>query len=144
MTTVSQVMTRDVRVMSPRDSLVQAAQTMDALNVGAIPVCDGDTLVGMVTDRDLVVRGLAQNCPPDSTPLSAVMSQDASCCYEDQTIDDVATEMRHRQIRRLPVVDRDEHVVGMVSLGDLATKDDGTDTAADTLKAVSTPSVPDR
>lgn len=144
MTMVSEVMTRDVRTLSPRETLLQAAQAMDALNVGAIPVCDGRTLLGIVTDRDIVLRGVAQDCPIRSTPLSAVMTTDAAWCYEDEPLEDVAARMRDRQIRRLPVLDRDKHLAGILSLGDLATKGDGKEAAADALEGISTPSEPDR
>jgi CBS domain-containing protein len=130
--------------MTPRETLVQAAQAMDALNVGAIPVCDGDKLMGMVTDRDIVLRGVAQNCPMQSTPLSAVMSTDTCWCFEDQTLDEVAAQMRDRQIRRMPVVDHDQHLVGILSLGDVATKGDGKDAAGDALQGISSPAHPDR
>ena len=144
MTMVSDVMTRGVRTMSPRETLVQAAQAMQALNVGAIPVCDGDKLLGMVTDRDIVLRGVAQNCAIQSTPLSAVMSGDTCCCFEDQTLDEAAAQMREKQIRRMPVVDRDKHLVGMLSLGDLATKGDAKTAAGDALQGISSPAHPDR
>ena len=144
MTMVSDVMTRGVRTMSPRETLVQAAQAMEALNVGAIPVCDGDKLLGMVTDRDIVLCGVAQNCAIQSTPLSAVMSTDTCCCFEDQTLDEVAAQMRDRQIRRMPVVDHDKHLVGIVSLGDVATKGGSKDSAGDALQGISSPSHPDR
>ena len=144
MTMVSDVMTRGVRTMSPRETLVQAAQTMQALNVGAIPVCDGEKLLGMVTDRDIVLRGVAQNCQIQSTPLSAVMSTDTCWCFEDQTLDEAAAQMRDRQIRRMPVVDHEQHLVGILSLGDVATKGEGKEAAGDALQGISSPAHPDR
>jgi CBS domain-containing protein len=143
MTQVSDVMTRGVRSMAPTESIMKAAQAMDELNVGSIPVCDGDTLVGIVTDRDIVLRGVAQGCAVDGTPLSAVMSEHTRWCYEDQSIEEAAEQMRSAQIRRLPVVDRDKHLVGMLSLGDVATKTGGEE-AHRTLEEVSEPSQPDR
>ena len=105
MTTVADVMTRGVRTMSPSDTVAKAAQAMDELNVGVIPVCDGDKLVGMVTDRDIVVRGVAQECDIKTTKLADVMSTNVRCATEDQDVDEVLGEMADTQIRRLPVVD---------------------------------------
>ena len=105
MTTVADVMTRGVRTMSPSDTVSQAAQAMDELNVGVIPVCDGDKLVGMVTDRDIVVRGVAQECDAKTTKLADVMSTNVRCATEDQDVDEILGEMADSQIRRMPVVD---------------------------------------
>lgn len=143
MTQVSEVMTRGVRSMAPTETIFKAAQAMDELNVGSIPVCDGDTLVGIVTDRDIVLRGVAQGCPVEETPLSAVMSEHTRWCYEDQSVEEAAEQMRSAQIRRLPVVDRDRHLVGILSLGDVATKTDGEEVHR-TLERISEPSRPDR
>jgi CBS domain-containing protein len=143
MTQVSEAMTRGVRTLAPGESVMKAAQAMDELNVGAIPVCDGDRLVGMVTDRDIVLRAVAQGCASDSTPLSQVMSEHVRWCYEDDTVEDVAAKMRQTQIRRLPVVDREQHLVGIVSLGDLAAKGED-EHAEDILRDVSEPAEPDR
>jgi CBS domain-containing protein len=143
MTQVSQVMTRGVRTLSPADSIQSAAQAMDELNVGAVPVCDGEKLVGMVTDRDITVRGVAQGMPADRTPLADVMSGSVRWCYEDQAVDEVMDQMREAQIRRLPVVDRAKHLVGIVSLGDLAAKIGDAD-VAEALADISEPAEPDR
>jgi CBS domain-containing protein len=143
MTQVSQVMTRGVRTLSPGDSMQFAAQAMDELNIGAVPVCDGERLVGIVTDRDITVRGVAHGRPADQTPLSEVMTPEVCWCYEDQPIEEVAVEMEETQIRRMPVVDREKHLVGMVSLGDVAVKADR-DQAGEALAGVSQPAEPDR
>jgi len=140
---VSDVMTRGVRTLSPNDTLLVAAQAMQELDVGAIPVCQADHLVGMVTDRDIVVRGVAQGCAADHTPLNDVMSRDVQCCFEDQPLDEVLEQMRDAQIRRIPVVDRAEHLVGIVSLGDVAVKADET-RAGEALESISEPAAPDR
>ena len=142
MTQVSQAMTRGVRTIAPHDSLVAAAQAMEELDIGALPVCDGDRLVGMLTDRDIVVRAVAQSCAIEETRVADVMSEDTVCCFEDQSIDEVQQQMSDARIRRMPVVDREKHLVGMVSLGDLAVKGDG-DTEG-TLEAISQPAEPDR
>lgn len=122
MTQVSEAMTRDVRTISPDDSVVAAAQAMEELDIGVLPVCDGEQLVGVVTDRDIVIRGVAQDCPLDETTVMDVMSEDTICCFEDDAIEDVQEKMREAQIRRVPVVDRDRHLVGMLSLADLANR----------------------
>jgi CBS domain-containing protein len=141
---VSDVMTRGVRTMTPHETIVQAAQAMEALDVGAIPVCDGDRLVGMVTDRDIVLRGVAQGRPVDSTPLSEVMTRQLCWAYDDQPVEEVAEQMSSAQVRRVPVIDHDRHVVGIVSLGDLAVKARDEGSAARTLEDVSEPAQPDR
>ena len=143
MTQVAQVMTRGVHSMSPQDSLQMAARAMDELNVGAIPVCEGDNIIGMVTDRDIVVRGVAQSLPPDSAPLRDVMSAEVRTCYEDESLEEVTGRMRDSQIRRLPVLDRQDHLVGILSLGDVAVKGDEIQ-AAQALTDISEPAEPDR
>lgn len=141
--TVAELMTRGVHVMAPDDSLDLAARLMDDLNVGAMPVCQEERLLGIVTDRDIVVRGIARNRPVDRTPVSDVMSQPVRFCFDDQPVNEVLPEMRQAQIRRLPVLDRRRRLVGMLSLADLATKADP-QAAAAVLAAVSEPAEPDR
>lgn len=143
MTTVDAVMTRGVRSLSPADTLQLAAQAMEELEVGSIPVCDGQRLVGMVTDRDITLRGTACGLPADRTSLAQIMSGDVQWCYSDQSIEEAARLMSHAQVRRLPVVDQDKRLVGMLSLGDVATKADSAG-AAQALRDISTPSAPDR
>jgi CBS domain-containing protein len=145
MTTVAEVMTRGVRTMTPNDTVVQAAQAMDELNVGVIPICEGDKLVGMVTDRDIVVRGVAQQGELKSMKLADVMSANVRCAKEEDDIDQVLTEMAEAQIRRLPVVDENQKLVGIVTLGDIAAKDPDEDVdVAMSLGDISTPAEPDR
>jgi CBS domain-containing protein len=145
MTTATEVMTRGVRTMTPSDTVALAAQTMDELNVGAIPVCDGDRLLGMVTDRDIVVRGVAQGLDGKSTPLSSVMSTGVRTVREDDDVNDVLSKMAGSQIRRLPVIDGNNRLVGIISLGDLATKDPGDEAdIGQSLGTISSPSEPDR
>lgn len=145
MTTVADVMTRGVRTMAPSDTVVRAAQAMDELNVGVIPVCEGRKLVGMVTDRDIVVRGVAQEQDPGTLRLADVMSTNVRCAREDDDVDQVLHEMADSQIRRMPVVDARQQLVGIISLGDIAAKvaDDDEDVAG-SLGEISTPAAPDR
>jgi len=143
MTQVADVMTRGVRTLSPQDSMLRAAKAMEELNVGSVPVCDGEQLLGMVTDRDITIRGVAHGKPAESTPLSDVMSKGVRWCFEDDSIDKVVDEMRDSKIRRLPVVDRDKHLVGILSLGDVAAKADSFE-AGEALADISEPSEPER
>ena len=144
MTTVADVMTRGVRSMSPQDPLTAAARAMDELNVGVIPVCEGEKVVGMVTDRDIVVRGVAQKADTRSMKLADVMSTDVRCAHEDDDVDEVLGQMAQTQIRRMPVLDRKGQLVGIVSLGDIAAKDpeDEQDVAL-SLGDISSPAEPD-
>jgi CBS domain-containing protein len=141
MQTVSEVMTRGVRVVAPTDTVIAAAQAMRELDVGAIPVCDGVRLVGMVTDRDIVVRAVAQDRV--GVPLSAVMSEGMLYCQQDDSVASAVDAMRSHQVRRLPVVDKDKRLVGIVSLGDVATKGDEDDAGA-AIRDISEPSAPER
>ena len=145
MTTVSQVMTRGVRTLSPTDTVVMAARLMEELNVGVIPVCAGEMLVGMVTDRDIVVRAMARSLDGKSTRLSDVMSANVRCATEDQPIDQVLGTMAQAQIRRMPVVDGKQRLVGIVTIGDIAAKDRDDDAeVAESLGEISSPAAPDR
>lgn len=143
MQTISEIMTRDVHTISPDETVRRAAQLMDELNVGSIPVCDGPRLVGMITDRDITVRATAAGMGPESTRVGDVMSTDVRTCYSTQNVDEVLSQMGDVQIRRVPVVDQASHsLVGIVSLGDMATKHlAGIDHA---LEEISSPSEPDR
>lgn len=145
MTMVSDVMTRGVRTMKPNDSVIDAARCMDELNVGVIPVCDGDKLVGMVTDRDIVVRGVAQQGEVKSMKLADVMSANVRYAKEDDDVDRVLSEMAEAQIRRLPVVDGNQRLVGIVTLGDIAAKNPEDEAeVATSLGDISSPAEPDR
>lgn len=141
---ISEVMTRDVRTITPQDSVRHAAQMMDELNVGAIPVCDGDRLVGMVTDRDITVRAVAAGQSPDQCCVSDVMSTNVRTVYANESIDEALGKMGDVQIRRVPVIDEQSHrMVGIVSLGDLATRARSEEGVEDTLENISEPSRPD-
>ncbi len=125
MTKVSEIMTADVRVVAPEATLRDAAALMQRIDVGALPVCDGDRLLGMLTDRDITVRSTARGLDPGTTPVSAVMSDGVQWCSPDQEADHAMRQMGERQLRRLPVVDHGGRLVGIVSLGDLATRQNG-------------------
>ena len=119
---VSEAMSRDVRVCTPGSSIRDCAKVMAEIDAGAIPVGESDRLIGMVTDRDIAIRAVAAGKGPD-TPVREVMSADVKYCYEDEDLDHVAQNMSEIQVRRLPVVDRDKRLVGILSLGDLAMKE---------------------
>jgi CBS domain-containing protein len=142
MTRISDVMTRGVEVIRPNESLQRAAQVMDELNVGALPVCDGKDLVGMITDRDITVRATAAGLEPTQHCVSEVMTQQTRWCTEDQSTEDVMKQMGDVQIRRLPVLNAEHEIVGIVSLGDLATRQ--SEHTDELLRDVSWPSEPDR
>src|SRR3979411_2407107 len=122
---VSKIMTRDVRLLSPQNTIREAASLMAEIDTGALPVGENDRLVGMVTDRAIVVRGVAL-CKPLNTQGAEVMSKELLYCHDTDEIDDVARNMGKAQVRRLAVVNSDKRLVGIVSLGDLARNDDPT------------------
>jgi len=139
---VAEIMTRNVRVVSPDRTIQEAARLMDEMNVGVLPVCDGRRLRGMITDRDITVRATAAGLAPDTTRVRDVMSDNVWWCFDDDDVNHIVQLMSDHQIRRLPVVDHDKHLVGIVALGDLATDSEGDATRA--LHRISTPSEPDR
>lgn len=139
---VADVMTRGVEVISPQATLQAAAQLMDDLNVGALPVCENRRLVGMITDRDITVRATATGLSPNETSVSEVMTEHTRWCKEHQTTDEVLQQMSDVQIRRLPVLNDQDELVGIVSLGDLATKEP--EGVQELLRDISSPSEPDR
>lgn len=145
MATVAEVMTGDVRSMAPQQTLAEAARLMDELNVGVVPVCDGDRLVGVVTDRDIVVRGIARDLDPKQCRLADVMSGHVRTARPDDDVDEVLGEMANAQIRRMAVVDANDRLVGILSIGDIAAKspEDEEDVAL-SLGDISSPAEPDR
>ena len=125
MPTVSEIMSTDVQVIGPQETLRSAARLMQELDVGALPVCDGERLLGMLTDRDITVRGVAEGLKPDESCVGDVMSAEVLYATEDQSADEALQMMGQQQVRRLPVIDGDKHLVGVVSLGDFALRQDG-------------------
>ena len=116
---VREVMTSNVRMATPDQSISESAQIMAECDSGVVPVYDQDRLVGMVTDRDIVIRAVANGKSPQ-TPVREVMSQEVLYCYEDDDIEQVAKNMAKNQVRRLPVLNRSKRLVGIVSIGDLS------------------------
>jgi CBS domain-containing protein len=133
---ISEVMSNDVRVSSPDDTLRTAAQMMADLDTGVLPVGEGERLIGIVTDRDIVIRGVANAMDPETTSIRDVMSSGVCCCFDDEDVDDVAQQMAELQVRRLPVLNRSKRLVGIVSLGDLSQQADPR-VSGDALQGVS-------
>ena len=134
---VSEVMTRDVQTIRPDQPVQQAANFMLSADAGSIPVTEGDRLIGMITDRDIAVRGVAKGHGPD-TPVRELMTNDIVCARIDENCEEVANKMSEAQVRRLPVIDEQQRLCGIVSLGDLARETD-TETAEQALEGVSQP-----
>ena len=134
---VSKIMSRDVTLLNPDQTICVAASLMAEIDAGALPVGENDRLVGMITDRDIVIRAVAQGRSAD-TKVADVMSKEVLYCFDTDEIDDVARNMGKARVRRLPVVNRDKRLVGIVSLGALARNDDATN-IGQTVTRVSTP-----
>lgn len=141
---VAEIMTPDVEFAAPEDTIQEAAAMMDELNVGALPVCNGNRLCGILTDRDITVRATASGYSASECKVGDVMTDEIAYCFEDDDVEQAAKKMKARQVRRLVVINRGKELVGVVSLGDLATKVAGSETATDTLRRVSSPAEPDR
>lgn len=135
---VSDCMTRDVHLTSPTQTLREAAQLMAELDIGALPVGEDDQLVGMVTDRDIAIRGIAAGLGPE-TPVRQVMTEEVKYCFDDQSIEEVSRNMGEIQVRRLPVVDRQKRLVGIISLSDIANGEGALEEAGEALRDISQP-----
>jgi CBS domain-containing protein len=138
MQTVSDVMSTDVQVINPDATLQEAAQKMRDGDFGVLPVGDMDNLIGIITDRDIVVRAVAEGMDVD-TPIRDAMSKQIVFANQDDSLEDAARLMSDHQIRRLPVVDADHHLVGIVSLGDFAVESSDLAPVTEALSEISTP-----
>ena len=118
---VREIMTTGARCIAPDASLTKAASLMRELDVGSLPVCENDRLTGMITDRDIAIRAVAEARDLPGTPVRAIMSSDVVYAFDDQDVEDAARVMELNQIRRLPVLNREKKLVGFLSLGDMAT-----------------------
>jgi len=136
---VKDVMTRGAEVVRPDATLQEAANKMKSLDIGPLPVCDGDKIIGMLTDRDITVRATAEGLDPKQTRVREVMSKELITCLEDQDVKEAAELMQSKQIRRVPILNKDKRLVGMLSLGDLAHRSQDSKLAGKTLEEVSTP-----
>src|SRR5438105_2532160 len=135
-----EIMTTDVEVIRPESSVTEAARKMKSLDVGALPVCDGRRLLGMITDRDITVRATAEARDPAQTLVRDCMSSEIIYCFDDQDPKEAEHIMQEKQIRRLPVLTREKQLAGIVALGDLATKTGDVQQVGRTIREVSQPS----
>src|SRR6266571_1703355 len=135
------IMTPGVEVIAPEASIYEAAEKMSHLDVGPLPVCDNDRLVGMLTDRDITVRAVAEGKDPRATRVRDAMTEGICYCFEDDDVADAARLMKERQVRRLVVLDHNKRLAGIVSLGDLAVETGDEHLAGETLEHVSQPMV---
>ena len=134
---VKETMSTNVRLARPDQTIREAAQAMADVDSGVLPVGENDRLVGMITDRDIAVRGVAKGHGPD-TPIRDIMTSGIICARMDDDVEDVAVKMSEAQVRRLPVIDEDDRLCGIVSLGDLARESRGEE-AHEALEGVSQP-----
>lgn len=141
---IKEIMTRNVEVITPDTSLREAAEKMRDLDVGSLPVCDGMRLQGMLTDRDITIRATAEGRDPAATSAADVMTGQIFYCYEDQDVAEAARSMEAKQIRRLPIVNQDKKLVGILSLGDLAVDTGRQKLAGEALTEISRPARPER
>ena len=136
---IRDMLTKDPHVIGPDAMISEAAKMMKKHDIGMLPVCDGQRLVGSITDRDLSVRAVADGRNPLSTKVRDVMTPNVFWCFDDQGIEDAAQLMEEKQIRRLPIVNRDKQLVGIISLGDFALRSQNEQLAEEVLEGVSTP-----
>ena len=136
---VRDIMTTNVELVDPNIKLSEAAKKMRDLDVGFLPVGENDRLVGTVTDRDIAVRGIAEGKDPKSENIRDIMTPDVHYCYANQDIDEAARIMEDNQVRRLVVLNDDKRLVGIYSVGDIATRTDNPDLSSEVLEEVSKP-----
>jgi CBS domain-containing protein len=136
---LKEIMTHGVEMIAPEATLQEAAEKMRHLDIGPLPVCDGDQLIGMLTDRDITVRAVAAGYNPLTTRVREVMSTGVIYGFDDQDVQDAARLMEQYQIRRLPVLTRDRQLIGIVALGDLAVHPGHQPLASEVLEQVSEP-----
>ena len=136
---IEEIMTPAPQVISPGEPASLAAGLMREFDVGMIPVCDGERLLGVVTDRDIAIRLVAEGLNPSTTTVDRVMTREVFHCFHDESTEYAAAMMEDHQVRRLLVLDRNERLVGIVSLGDLATRLYAPEVIAETLEEISEP-----
>jgi CBS domain-containing protein len=135
---VTEIMTKDCKTIQPETNITEVAQAMRTHDTGMLPVLDKNRVIGIVTDRDIVVRALAEGVNPETTNARKVMTPDLTFGYTDQTVDDVTNLMKEKQVRRLVILNRDNNeFAGVCSLGDVATGTDKTEMSGEVVKEVS-------
>jgi len=128
-----EIMTRKVQLAEPTMPIAKAAQKMRELNIGFLPICENDKLIGTLTDRDITIRSVAQGRDPRLAPVREIMSQQVFYCYEDDDIEHAAEHMKEREVRRLVILNREKRLVGILSLGDIARASGEQQLAGETL-----------
>lgn len=141
---VREIMTRRVEVVRPDDTVQEAADKMKALDIGPLPVCEQDRLIGMITDRDITVRSTAEGYDPWTTKVREVMTPEINSCFDDDDVAVAARLMKDNEVRRLVVLDRNKQLVGIVSLADLAVHLRDEQVTSETLERISEPAEPRR
>jgi CBS domain-containing protein len=134
---VKQAMCGEVKLAKPDQTIREAARMMAELDCGCLPVAEGDRLIGMITDRDIAVRAVAEG-KSAKTPIREIMTKNVKYCFEDAELDEVAQNMADIKVRRLPVLNQEKRLVGILSLGDIAVTE-GATTAASALSGISAP-----
>ena len=141
---VKEIMTTNFEMINSSEQITEAAKKMKTLNVGVLPVKEGNKIIGMITDRDIVIRALAENKDLGNVMIKDVMSTEIARCSSEDSIEDAANIMKEKKLRRLIVLDNENIPVGIVSLGDIAAKAESEQLAGQTLEAVSQPCSPSR
>ena len=141
---VNEIMTHNAETISSEDNVVTAAEKMSTLEVGALPVWEGDELVGMITDRDITVRATARNLSPSSTLISQIMTPQVFYCFDDDDISEAAKIMEEKTVHRLLVLNSDYEPVGFVSLSDIAVKSHDEHLTYEVIEKISEPACPHR
>jgi CBS domain-containing protein len=141
---IREVMTETPECTRPDATVQEAARRMKELDVGSLPVCDNDRLEGIVTDRDIILRSVAEGHDPSKHRVREAMTEEIFYAFEDQDVEDLTKIMKEKQVRRVPVLNREKRLVGIVSLGDLAVDTDNSGAAGETLEDISEPAIPRR
>ena len=141
---IKEIMSRDVQVIHPDSMIQEAAGKMKTLDIGSLPVCDNQRLLGVLTDRDIAVRAVASGRDPGTTKVSDTMTPELIYCFEDENVKEAAKLMERHQIRRLPILNREKNLVGIVSLGDLALESGDDKMSGQVLEEISEPNAPKR
>lgn len=134
---ISEIMTREVEVIRPESTVEEAARKLKEFDIGSMPVCDGQRLVGMITDRDITIRLAAEGRDPATVPVKRIMTPDVVWCFEDQSVEEAGRMMKENHIRRLPVISHDRRLTGILTLGDLAVRTDALQEVGETLQEIS-------
>ena len=141
---ISEILTPDPECVKPETTLRRAAQKMKDLDVGMLPVCENDRLVGTITDRDIVIRAVADGSDLSATKVRDAMTPELIYCFDDEDIVEAALLMESKQVRRLPVINRDKRLVGIISIGDLAVRTHRERLVGEVLESISEPAEADK